>query len=146
MKKGYIIKLDKSASVVTLDYAREILWHLDYKAVRIEDDLNIYPMIKGDEYGSLFIKEKDRPKKINALYVDEGMFSYCLKNNGEIMNYNNPWGEVVDYQGLLAIIAQTLVPDCKVPSSSAIGRGRHQQDMIEGWHKILERSDKIKFT
>ena len=141
------LKLNKSASVVELTAARKILFMLNY-VMRIDGDyLRIYNVNEDDsvKYSCYANEQYTKAELLGSIYIDEGTFSYTLLEDGTTIT-SRVWDQAIDYRDLIEFVADKLVPKHKKPSSSAIGHGRRQNDIIEGYHKILEETDLITWV
>ena len=142
------LKLHRASSVVTVEYAREIIWKLGLRARRDGDYLMVFHPEPGDESPgkTLYIKPDEETGQVSQLYVDEGYYSDTLTLDGELLGVNRPWHELVDYEGLLRIIVTTQIEDYTQPSSQAMGHGRRTRDYIHGWHVQLDGLDWVKWV
>ena len=135
------IKLNKGSSVVEYNAARQILWRLNLSVRRKDDHLTVTR--RGDDG---FFYSSDDADKLYSLYIDEGFFSDCMIAGGALLQYCSPWMEMVDYRALLSIIYNELYPDGEHPISGAMGRGRSQCELIDGYHELLKNSENIEFV
>jgi len=136
------MKLNKSSSVVEMRAARSILAELELKVRREGDYLYIFEAIATDSY-SLYTKQ-DEKDRITKLYVDEGSFSYCLQIDGT-QTHSTDFDEYVDYQELIGLISHLWYPEAKPPMSVSMGRGRMKQELICGYHEIIENDKRIEW-
>ncbi|WP_438980216.1 hypothetical protein [Polynucleobacter sp.] len=131
-----MIKINFSASVVDYAFARHVIHALGYGATRIKEELVIYPSRYCNSQ-TLYVRPGSNDQ-ISALFVDEGMFSYCLCEEG-LLPYNKPWMELVDFQQLLSLIVKRYSPEFRPEPSPFMGRGRTQDYLIHAYSTEIKR-------
>lgn len=138
------IKLHKYASVVELNAARKVIHQLGLSARMGNHDDEELMLIYDGKYRegyALYTKEKESPC-LTSFFIDEGVFTDTMDIEGKLHS-SMPWEQLVDFRSLLSLVKRILEPSTKHPESSAIGRGRRQQDLISGYIDILKDNKAI---